>query len=151
MYSRVLRRGFPKAWPCQPSITCGPDGPTPIRKRPPDIALSVIMVIAAQAGVLAGICMMPAPALIFLVFARTQVKGVTVSTPQLSPDQTLSNPRRSASKMTSISGPPASPLYFSNMPSRMGSLLISHSGYFRHGYNAQARLEAYRAFCVNHF
>ena len=38
-------------------------------------------VMAAQAGVRAGICMMPVPALIFVVCDSTQVIGVTESDP----------------------------------------------------------------------
>ena len=36
---------------------------------------------AAQAGLRAGICIMPVPALIFVVCASTQVIGVTASDP----------------------------------------------------------------------
>ncbi len=81
MYSRVRRSGLPNGTPCQPSTTCGPDGPIPQRKRLPESACKVIAVIAAQAGVRAGICMMLVPALIFVVCARTQATGVTASVP----------------------------------------------------------------------
>ena len=70
-YSRVRSTGLPKGWPCQPSMTCGPEGPTPQRKRLPESAWSVMAVMAAQVGVRADICMMPVPALILVVRART--------------------------------------------------------------------------------
>ena len=57
MYSRVRASGLPNGTPCQPSTTCGPDGPMPHKKRLPESACKVIAVIAAQAGVRAGICM----------------------------------------------------------------------------------------------
>ena len=53
------------------STTCGPEGPRPQRKRLSDSACRVIAVIAAQVGVRAGICMMPVPALMRVVRART--------------------------------------------------------------------------------
>ncbi len=81
IYSLVRASGLPNATPCQPSMTCGPEGPTPHRKRLPDIICKVIAVIAAQVGVRACICMMPVPALIFVVRASTQVIGVTASVP----------------------------------------------------------------------
>ena len=81
MYSRVRKSGLPNATPCQPSTTCGPDGPMPQRNRLPDMPCKVIAVIAAQVGVRAGICMMPVPALILLVCASTQATGVTASVP----------------------------------------------------------------------
>ena len=79
MYSRVRCIGLPNGTPCQPSTTCGPDGPIPQRKRLPDSACNDSTVIAAQAGVRAGICMMPVPALIFVVRARIHATGETAS------------------------------------------------------------------------
>ena len=55
MYSRVRSSGLPNGTPCQPSTTCGPDGPTPHKKRFPDIACKVIAVIAAQADTTRGL------------------------------------------------------------------------------------------------
>jgi hypothetical protein len=81
MYSRVRASGLPKGTPCQPSITCGPDGPMPHKKRLPESACKVIAVIAAQAGVRAGICIMAVPALMRLVCASTQATGDTASVP----------------------------------------------------------------------
>ena len=81
MYSRVRASGLPYGMPCQPSITCGPDGPMPRRNRLPDMACSVAAVTAAQAGVRADICMMPVPALILVVRASTQAIGLTASLP----------------------------------------------------------------------
>ena len=45
------------------------------------MAASVIAVIAVHAGVRAGICMMPVPALILLVRASVQAIGETLSMP----------------------------------------------------------------------
>ena len=81
MYSLVRVIGLPKRTPCQPSTTCGPDTPRPHRNRPPDRCCSDIAVIAAQAGVRAGICMIAVPTLIRVVRASTQVAGVTASVP----------------------------------------------------------------------
>jgi len=53
----------------------------PHRKRLPDIACKVIAVIAAQAGVRAGICRMLVPALMRSVRARTHATGLTASVP----------------------------------------------------------------------
>ena len=50
-------------------------------KRPPESWSSVIAVIAAIAGVRAGICMMAVPTLMRLVCAITQVAVVTASFP----------------------------------------------------------------------
>ena len=81
MYSLVRVIGLPKRTPCQPSTTCAPETPRPHRKRLFDRICSVIAVIAAQVGVRAGICMIPVPALIFVVRDRIQVTGVTASVP----------------------------------------------------------------------
>ncbi len=53
----------------------------PHRKRLPESACSDNAVIAAQAGVRAGICMMLVPALMRLVRASTQAISVTASVP----------------------------------------------------------------------
>ena len=60
-YSRVRASGRANGTPCQPSDTCGPDTPSPSRKRPPDSTSSVAAVIAVAAGVRAGICMRAEP------------------------------------------------------------------------------------------
>ena len=67
MYSRVRATGRAKGMPCQPSITCGPDVPRPMMKRPPVSRVIVIAVIAAIAGVRAPTCMMPVPSRTFSV------------------------------------------------------------------------------------
>ena len=77
----------------------------PQRNRLPESACNVIAVIAAIAGVRAGICMMLVPALIRLVRARTQATGLTASLPYASPAHTASKPSRSASNTRSISIP----------------------------------------------
>ena len=53
----------------------------PSRKRLFDMACSVPAVIAVHAGVRAGICMMPVPPLILVVWASTHAIGVTASVP----------------------------------------------------------------------
>ena len=50
-------------------------------KRPPERASSVIAVIAAAAGVRAGICMIAVPTLIFVVRAMIHAAGETASEP----------------------------------------------------------------------
>ena len=50
-------------------------------KRLPDSSASVMAVIAAIAGVRAGICMMAVPTRIFLVCARIHAAGLTASLP----------------------------------------------------------------------
>ena len=81
MYSRVRVSGLPYGTPCQPSTTCGPDGPRPRMKRPPERWSSVIAVIAAIAGVRAGICMIAVPQRSLVVFASTQAAVLTASLP----------------------------------------------------------------------
>ena len=53
----------------------------PSRKRPPDRALSVMAVIAAQVGVRAGICMIAVPTRMRVVRARIQLATDTASLP----------------------------------------------------------------------
>ena len=62
-------------------MTCGPDGPRPTRKRPPESWFSVMAVIAVIAGLRAGICMIAVPTLIFSVWARIQDAVDTASEP----------------------------------------------------------------------
>jgi hypothetical protein len=119
IYSLVRAIGLPNGTPCQPSTTCGPETPTPHRKRLPDSACKVIAVIAAQAGVRAGICMIDVPALIRVVRASTQAIGVTASVLYASPVQTDSKPTRSASSTVSISILGDAPPIFRNIPSFM--------------------------------
>ena len=69
-YSRVFASGLPHGSPCQPSTTCGPEVPSPSRKRPPDIRSSVAAVMAVFAGVRAGIWRIAEPILIVDVVAR---------------------------------------------------------------------------------
>ena len=81
IYSFVRVIGFPNRTPCQPSMTCGPETPSPQRKRPPERYCRVMAVIAVIAGVRAGICMMPVPTWSFVVLASIHVAGVTASVP----------------------------------------------------------------------
>ncbi len=80
-YSRVRASGLANRTPCQPSETCGPDTPSPSRKRPPESVSSVAAVIAVMAGVRAGICITALPTSIRLVWAATQARTVGESDP----------------------------------------------------------------------
>ena len=79
---------MPKAWPCHPSTTWGPDTPSPSRKRPPDSESSVIAVIAVAAGVRPAICMIAVPTCMRCVRAAIHVAVVTASAPYDSDVQT---------------------------------------------------------------
>ena len=59
-------------------------------KRPPERWSRLIAVMAAIAGVRAGICMIAVPTLIVVVWARIQVALVTASLPYASAVQTES-------------------------------------------------------------
>ena len=102
-YSRVFAIGLPQGSPCQPSTTCGPDVPSPSRKRPPESRSSVAAVIAVFDGVRPGICMIAEPTLIRSVVAAIQARTVTASVPQASAAHAESKPSRSASSASSIS------------------------------------------------
>ena len=80
-YSRVRPSGSSNRTPCQPSLTCGPETPSPSRNRPPDSVSSVAAVIAVIAGVRAGICITAAPRSIRSVRAPTQASTVGASEP----------------------------------------------------------------------
>ena len=62
-------------------------------KRPPDSASRVIAVIAAIAGVRAGICMIAVPSRMRVVCAPIQASGVIASEPYASAVHTESKPR----------------------------------------------------------
>ena len=81
MYSRVRPHGFAYGTPYQPSETCGPEGPKPKRKRPPESLSIVAPAIAAAAGGRAGTCMIAAPSLIVVVCAASQARTLTTSEP----------------------------------------------------------------------
>ena len=81
MYSRVRPQGFAYSTPYQPSETCGPDGPKPKMKRPPESASIVAPAIAAAAGGRAGTCMIAAPRLDRLVCGTSQESTETTSEP----------------------------------------------------------------------
>ncbi len=81
MYSRVRPHGFAYSTPYQPSETCGPEGPKPKMKRPPERKSSVAPAIAAAAGGRAGTCMIAAPSLIFSVCPASQPSTLTTSEP----------------------------------------------------------------------
>ena len=81
MYSRVRPQGFAYGTPYQPSDTCGPEGPKPKMKRPPESASIVAPAIAAAAGGRAGTCMIAAPSLIVSVCGASQASTETTSEP----------------------------------------------------------------------
>ena len=81
MYSRVRPHGFAYGTPYQPSETCGPEGPKPKMKRPPESASIVAPAIAAAAGGRAGTCMIAAPSLIVSVCGASQASTETTSEP----------------------------------------------------------------------
>ena len=80
-YSLVRASGWENRTPCQPSDTCGPETPSPSRKRPPDSVSRVAAVIAVMAGLRAGICRMELPSPICSVCAPTQASTVGTSEP----------------------------------------------------------------------
>ena len=86
-YSRIFVTGFPQGSPCQPSTTCGPETPSPRRKRPPDMRSSVAAVIAVFVGVRAGIWKIAEPTLSVVVVAASQERTVAASVPQASAAQ----------------------------------------------------------------
>jgi hypothetical protein len=86
-YSRVFVSGFPHGSPCQPSTTCGPDVPSPSRKRPPESRSSVAAVIAAFAGVRPGIWRIAEPIFNVVVVAAIQLSTLTASVPHASAAQ----------------------------------------------------------------
>ena len=80
-YSRVRCSWRANRTPCQPSDTCGPEGPRPSRKRPPEIWSRVAAVIAAIAGLRAGIWKMAEPRLIVSVCPASHASTVAASEP----------------------------------------------------------------------
>ena len=77
--SRMRWMGLRYGTPCQPSTTCGPDAPSPMMKRPPEIACRVIAVMAVLAGVRPTACMMPGAEFIVFVLPARKASGVTAS------------------------------------------------------------------------
>ena len=110
MYSRVRPHGFAYGTPYQPSETCGPDGPKPKMKRPPERASIVQPAIAAAAGARAGTCMIAPPSLIVSVWGASQARTLTTSEPYDSATHTESNPRRSAVWTASAASSPCGPI-----------------------------------------
>ena len=51
MISRVRASGALNGTPWKPSITCGPEAPSPSSKRPPEMVSRVAAVIAISVGV----------------------------------------------------------------------------------------------------
>ncbi len=96
-YSRVRVTGLANGTPYQPSDTCGPETPSPSRKRPPDSTSSVAAAIAVAAGCRAGICSRPEPSAIRSVRPASSPSTDTASCPQASEIHTESSPSWSAS------------------------------------------------------
>ena len=80
-YSRVRPHGLAYGTPYQPSETCGPEGPNPNMKRPPESLSIVAPAIAAAAGGRAGTCMIAAPSLMVVVRAASHARTLTTSEP----------------------------------------------------------------------
>src|SRR5439155_20139813 len=83
-YSRVRSRGLPNGTPCQPSLTWGPELPSPRRNRPRVRWSSVIAVIAVAAGVRAGICITAVLTPVRSVLVAYQVGRERASDPEAS-------------------------------------------------------------------
>ena len=81
MYSRVRPHGFAYGTPYQPSETCGPEGPKPNMKRPPDSLSIVAPAIAAAAGGRAGTWRIAPPRFIVVVCGVSQARTLTTSEP----------------------------------------------------------------------
>ena len=108
--------------PCQPSDTCGPETPSPSRKRPSLSRSRLAAVIAVIAGVRAGICITAEPIAMVEVWAASQASTVGLSEPYASAAHTTSYPSDSACRV-SRSCPRASSaptMYPRFSPSRMG-------------------------------
>ena len=86
--------------------------------RPPETRSRVAAVIAVIAGVRAGICMIPVPRRMALVWAPTQARGTTASDPYASAVQTESNPSDSACWATVTPSAALAPQYPRFSPSR---------------------------------
>ena len=93
----MRRSGRSKGTPYQPSDTCGPETPSPSRKRPPDSTSSDAAAIAAAVGWRAGICISPEPSPIRSVRPASSPSTDTASCPQASEIHTESSPSSSAS------------------------------------------------------
>jgi hypothetical protein len=59
--SRIRCTGRPNGTPCKPSMTCGPEGPSPSRNRPSDRLDRVIALWAMATGVRVPTCMIAEP------------------------------------------------------------------------------------------
>ena len=86
-YSRVRASGRANGTPCHPSTTCGPETPSPSRKRPPESTSSPVAVMAVMAGVRAGIWKMAEPMSMRVVWAAIQASMVAASVPYASATQ----------------------------------------------------------------
>ena len=82
--------------PYQPSETCGPETPSPIRNRPPEITSIVAAAIAAPVGGRAGICISAEPRWIRSVRSASTARIETASCPHASDTQSPSIPASSA-------------------------------------------------------
>ena len=100
MYSRRRVSGLAYDAPYQPSTTCGPEGPSPTMKRPPESWSSDIAVIAAIVGVRAGSCMIAVPTRI-LRRLRQDPRGGRSPRPSRTP-------RRSSTSRSRAARPPGS-------------------------------------------
>ena len=79
MVSRVVWTGLRNRTPCQPSITRGPDVPTPSRNLPPDNSCRLSADVASSAGLREPSCTTKVPSLIDDVFAARYARPVSAS------------------------------------------------------------------------
>ena len=126
-YSRVRDSGRVNGTPYQPSETCGPETPSPIRKRPFEITSIVAAAIAAPVGGRAGICISAEPRWIRSVRSASTARIDTASWPQASETQSPSMPASSAcAASASCSSKEIQGQYPSASCIRIGGTLFAH-------------------------
>ena len=79
MVSLVVSTGLRNRTPCQPSITRGPDVPTPNRNLPSDSSCRLSADVASSAGLREPSCTTNVPSLIVDVLAATYASPVSAS------------------------------------------------------------------------
>ena len=100
--SRIRASGWANPIPCRPSMTCGPDTPSPSRNRPPERWARVIAVCAIVTGERVPTWMTPDPSSIVVVRAARYPSSDGASDPQASATQQMSRPSFSASQASSV-------------------------------------------------
>ncbi len=100
--SRIRASGWANGTPCRPSITWGPETPSPSRNLPPDRWASVIAVCAIVTGERVPTWITPEPSSIVWVCAARYPSRDGASVPQASATQQTSRPSFSASRTNSV-------------------------------------------------